>query len=186
VTYIVMEYVLNPDGLRLGPVQRGHINHTLFTEDGACAEYESVDHLQRHFNKVYAVPLNIPSVNTRLRYCTYTSHTVLGAQGGNTCVERPDPCNTRPTLTEAPLPPRHSFSTSTAPLARQRPFLPALDALCGHTQPTLPVFSPYCLHSLFGPLFGCQCPGVCQCPVVCLCLRRLLVACVACVCVRIN
>jgi hypothetical protein len=87
VTYIVMEYVLTPDGLRLGPVQRGHINHTLFTEDGACAEYESVDHLQRHFNKVYAVPLNIPSVNTRLRYCTYTSHTVLGAQGGNTWQE---------------------------------------------------------------------------------------------------
>jgi hypothetical protein len=29
-----------------------------------------------------------------------------------TCVERPDSCNTRPTRTEAPLPPRRSFSAS--------------------------------------------------------------------------
>lgn len=53
-----------PDGLCLGPVQRGHIHHPLFTEDGACAKYKSVDHLQRHFNKVYALPLNIPYVLT--------------------------------------------------------------------------------------------------------------------------
>ena len=51
-----------PDGLRLGPVQRGNIHHPLFTEDGACAKYQTVDHLQRHFNKVFALPLSIPYV----------------------------------------------------------------------------------------------------------------------------
>jgi aminoglycoside phosphotransferase (APT) family kinase protein len=53
-----------PDSLRLGPVQRGHLHHPLFTEDGAFAKYKSVDHLQRHFNKVFALPLNIPYVLT--------------------------------------------------------------------------------------------------------------------------
>jgi hypothetical protein len=53
-----------PDGLRLGPVQRGHIHHPLFTEGGACAKYKSLDHLQRHFNKVYALPLKTPYVLT--------------------------------------------------------------------------------------------------------------------------
>jgi hypothetical protein len=83
-------------------------------------------------------------------------------------VERPDPCITHPTLTVAPLPPRHSFSTSTAPLARRRPFLPALDALCVCTQPTQPLFSPYCLRSLFGLSVAC---------LRCLCCLRCLRAC---------
>lgn len=48
-----------PEGLSVGPVGGGHIHHPLFTDDGACVRYKSVDHLQRHFNKVYAPSLNV-------------------------------------------------------------------------------------------------------------------------------
>ena len=46
-----------PNGLLLGPVQRGHIYHPLFTDDGASEKYKSVDHVQRHFNKVFTLNL---------------------------------------------------------------------------------------------------------------------------------
>lgn len=51
-----------PKGLLLGPVGRGHIHHPLFTEDGAAAQYETVDHLERHFNKVVAPSLDVAYV----------------------------------------------------------------------------------------------------------------------------
>jgi hypothetical protein len=72
--------------------------------------------------------------------------------GGQTPVLR------APTLTEAPLPLRRSLTTSMVPLARRRPFLPALDALCGHTQPTLPVSLPALPALLAGlPSFRIAC-----------------------------
>ncbi len=51
-----------PNDLLLGPVQRGYIHHPLFAEDGASEKYKSVDHIQRHFNKVFALLLHISLV----------------------------------------------------------------------------------------------------------------------------
>lgn len=64
-----------PDGLRLGPVERGNIQHPLFTEDGACVKYKSVDHLERHFNKVYLLSLNTPCFLTLAMVITLTPPT---------------------------------------------------------------------------------------------------------------
>ena len=55
----VVEQLTNvppPNGLRIGPVQCGKIHHSIFTDKGAAEQYKSVDHLQRHFNKVLALP----------------------------------------------------------------------------------------------------------------------------------
>jgi aminoglycoside phosphotransferase (APT) family kinase protein len=69
-----------PNGLRLGPARGGLINHPLFADNKAAKVYDSVGQLQRHFNKVIALPLKIPCMfNTRSRHCAYTFHTI-GAQ----------------------------------------------------------------------------------------------------------
>lgn len=54
----------SPSHLHLGPVQRGKIHHSIFTDDGAAENYRSVNHLQRHFNKVLTLSLNILCIST--------------------------------------------------------------------------------------------------------------------------
>jgi hypothetical protein len=53
-----------PSPLRVGPVQRGKIHHSIFTDDGAAENYRSVAHLQNHFNKVFIPSSNILCIST--------------------------------------------------------------------------------------------------------------------------